>query len=414
MDFTLNQPHDMNFDVVCVAFPSWEGDYVKSTIQLMSELAAHRRVLYVDYQYTIKDVIQAIFKNPFNIPVARILGLKKRLRTISLENGATIYVLSTPPVFPINFIKNISLFERLLGFNAFWQAKSIQKALHKLKSEKYLVVNAFNPSYGIGLFDSFKPHIQTYYCYDEIGASYWAKDHGPRLEAQYMKMVNHVIVSSEGLQNSKKQFNSHIDTVKNGVDFELFHQAFIPLSQKSTKKKIGYIGTIDQRIDYSIIKKLALEFPDTDIIIVGRVLDDMLDVKAQTDPLRELPNIRFEGAKPPSALMEYLKEFHIGIIPFVKNEQTAAIYPMKINEYLAAGLGVVATDFAPLAEFGDAVHIATNTEDFIGATKGLLERDSDQKQLARIEMAKQNSWQQRGKQLNQLLEKIYQKHTNSM
>jgi hypothetical protein len=70
------------------------------------------------------------------------------------------------------------------------------------------------------------------------------------------------------------------------------------------------------------------------------VLDDMSEVKEQTDPLRAIPNIRFEGAKPPTALMEYLKEFHIGIIPFIKNEQTAAIYPMKINEYLAAGLGL--------------------------------------------------------------------------
>ena len=404
----------MEFDVVCVAFPSWEGDYVKSTIQLMSELAAHRRVLYVDYQYTVKDVVQAIFKNPFNIPIARILGFKKRLRTIKLENGATIYVLSTPPVLPINFIKKVPLFEKLLHFNSYWQSSAIQRALKDLNSKNYIVVNAFNPSYGIGLYDSFKPHIQTYYCYDEIGASYWAKDHGPRLEAQYMKMVDHVIVSSEGLQNSKKPFNNHIDTVKNGVDFELFHKAFVPLSQKNAKKKIGYIGTIDQRIDYDILKQLALEFPDTEIIIVGRVLDDMSEVKEQTDPLRAISNIRFEGAKPPTALMEYLKEFHIGIIPFIKNEQTAAIYPMKINEYLAAGLGVVATDFAPLSEFGEAIHVSTNTADFIQAVKDLLEQDSDHKQLARVEIAKQNSWQQRGVQLNHLLETLYPKYTSQV
>lgn len=402
----------MEFDVVCVAFPSWEGDYVKSTIQLMSELAAHRRVLYVDYQYTVKDVVQAIFKNPFHIPIARILGLKKRLRNIKLENGATIYVLSTPPVIPINFIKKVPLFEKLLRFNSFWQARAIQKALKDLNSNNYVVVNAFNPSYGIGLYDSFKPHIQTYYCYDEIGASYWAKDHGPRLEAQYMKMVDHVIVSSEGLQNSKKPFNKHIDTVKNGVDFKLFHKAFVSLSKKNPKKKIGYIGTVDQRIDYNILKRLALEFPDTEIIIVGRVLDDMSEVKEQTDPLRSISNFKFEGAKSPAALMEYLKEFHIGIIPFIKNEQTAAIYPMKINEYLAAGVGVVATDFAPLAEFGEAIHVATNTDHFIEAVRNLLEKDSDDSQSARVAMAKQNSWHQRGLQLNQLLEQLYQKYTN--
>ncbi len=397
----------MKFDVVCVAFPAWEGDYVKSTIQLMSELAAHRRVLYVDYQYTIKDVVQAIFKNPFGIPVARILGLKKRLRSIVLENGATIYVLSTPPVIPINFIKKLSLFDKLLRFNSFWQAKTIQTTLHKLKSKEYMVINAFNPSYGIGLYESFKPHIQTYYCYDEIGASHWAKEHGPRLEAQFMKMAHYVIVSSEGLQNSKKLLNNNIYTIKNGVDFELFHKAFIPLSQKNPKKKIGYIGTIDQRIDYDILKRLALEFPDNEIIIVGRVLDDMSEVKIQTDPLKEIPNIKFEGAKSPSALMEYLKEFHIGIIPFIKNEQTAAIYPMKINEYLEAGLGVVATDFAPLTEFGKAIHVSENIENFIRAVRDLLENDSDDIQQARVEIAQQNSWKQRGLQLDALLEQFY-------
>ena len=88
----------------------------------------------------------------------------------------------------------------------------------------------------------------------------------------------------------KSPFNSHIDTVKNGVDFELFHKAFVSLSQKSIlRKKLEYIGTVDQRIDYDILKRLALEFPDTEIIIVGRVLDDMSEVKEQTEPLKVNP-----------------------------------------------------------------------------------------------------------------------------
>ena len=109
-------------------------------------------------------------------------------------------------LFPLILLKKYPCLKSYCVSILFWQAIAIQKALKELNSKNYLVVNAFNPSYGIGLYDSFKPHIQTYYCYDEIGASYWAKDHGPRLEAQYMKMVDHVIVSSEGLQNSKKSF----------------------------------------------------------------------------------------------------------------------------------------------------------------------------------------------------------------
>jgi glycosyltransferase involved in cell wall biosynthesis len=396
----------MEFDIVCVAFPAWEGNYVKSTIQLMSELATKRRVLYVDYQYTWKDVLQAVFKNPFNIPIKRILGLQKRIRTIELYNGATIYVLSTPPVVPINFIKNTWLFNKMLRFNALGQQKSIKKALKALQFNRFVVVNAFNPAYGLGLFDFFVPHRQVYYCYDEIGASVWAKDHGVRLENQYMTQVDAIVVSSEGLKNAKKVVKKPIFTVKNGVTFDLFYRAFVPVSQKKTPKIIGYIGTLDQRIDYSIFEKLAQQYSEAIIMIVGRVLDDIPEVKEKTDPLRQYPNIQFEGTKPPELLMEYLKIFHIGIIPFLKTEQTAAIYPMKINEYLAAGLGVVATDFAPLTEFESVIAIAHNTETFVEKVGLLLNTDADTNQPARIAMAKSNDWSQRGVQLDTILDKV--------
>ena len=47
-------------DIICIAFPAWEGNYLKSTVQLMKELALSQRVLYVDYAYTWKDFIQSI------------------------------------------------------------------------------------------------------------------------------------------------------------------------------------------------------------------------------------------------------------------------------------------------------------------------------------------------------------------
>ena len=37
--------------LVCLAQPAWDGDYVKSTVRLIEALAAHYRVLYVDYAH---------------------------------------------------------------------------------------------------------------------------------------------------------------------------------------------------------------------------------------------------------------------------------------------------------------------------------------------------------------------------
>ena len=48
---------EKRLDIVCHAFPSWRGDYLKSTVQLMKELAVNHNVLYIDYAYSIKDIL---------------------------------------------------------------------------------------------------------------------------------------------------------------------------------------------------------------------------------------------------------------------------------------------------------------------------------------------------------------------
>jgi len=85
----------------------------------------------------------------------------------------------------------------------------------------------------------------------------------------------------------------------------------------------------------------------------------------------------------------------VGIIPNVKNTQTAAVYPMKINGYLAAGIPVVTTDFAPLDEFTGYISVARSAAEFVHGIEQELKSDNDQKRLARQEIARQNSWNNR-------------------
>ena len=44
-------------DIICVSFPNWEGDYMKTIVQVMTIFGKSNRVLYVDYEYTWKDVL---------------------------------------------------------------------------------------------------------------------------------------------------------------------------------------------------------------------------------------------------------------------------------------------------------------------------------------------------------------------
>jgi len=66
----------------------------------------------------------------------------------------------------------------------------------------------------------------------------------------------------------------------------------------------------------------------------------------------------FYGPKKVQDLPAYLKTFSLGIIPFIKNQFTKGIYPLKINEYLAAGIPVVSTNFGYLEDFETIINIA--------------------------------------------------------
>ncbi|WP_332367908.1 hypothetical protein [Spirosoma telluris] len=71
--------------IVCLGQTTWEGDFQKAVVQLMTELSARHRVLYVDYQYTLKDWAMGVVGRQ-DIPIRQTVRLenpltKKPLRT---------------------------------------------------------------------------------------------------------------------------------------------------------------------------------------------------------------------------------------------------------------------------------------------------------------------------------------------
>ncbi|GAB3939558.1 hypothetical protein GCM10028805_00160 [Spirosoma harenae] len=396
----------MGLDLVCVAFPAWEGNYVKSTVEIMKRMAQRHRILYVDYQYTYKDLLFSLL-NKAKAPVKRMLGLQPRLRNIQLQADKSIYVLTPPPVVPVNFVSNPTWYDRIQRLNAWIIQRSIRRAMKQLGFSKPVVINAFNPFYGNYLVGELDEQRTVYYCYDEISECAWAKNHGARVEQQFLGRVDATITSSVGLAQHKAPWTKQSFLVQNGVDYSAFAAGYLDNTAKSTlPPTIGYIGTIDSRLDYSLLQAIARHFPNAKLVLVGRSVADKPSVDQNLAELRSLPNVELIGAQPPSALPDLLKSFHIGLIPFVRNAQTAAIYPMKINEYLAAGLPVVSTDFAPLEEFKSVVSTAKSIPDFIQAVQAAFETDSVDAQRKRQQRAYQNSWDNRAVEFETILAEI--------
>ena len=242
-------------DIVCVAFPAWRGNYLKSTVQLMTELALlGHRILYVNYAFTWKDFILSWFGKGY-ISWKRLSGVKPRLSIMPLDNGAEIHLLTLPPILPINFLKNPKVYDTINHINVFFIKRTIRKAMQSIGMTSPTVVNAFNPCYGDSLVGKLNESKLIYYCYDDIGSARWASRHGKRLEDAFLKKVDTVIVTSQGLFEKKSKQNAHCYLIKNGVNYELFSQIphVLPISPLEKDKKITEHAFDVSETEYQVV-----------------------------------------------------------------------------------------------------------------------------------------------------------------
>ncbi len=386
-------------NIVCIANPLWEGDYAKTIVELMSVFARENRILYVENAFTIKDMIFGLF-GKIEFPFRRIWSNGNRLREIVLDDGVRVFVLTPPMVFPINFLPPGPIYNGLLKLNGKIITSSIIKALKKMRMLDNLInIVSFNPAVGVKAGRKLGEELLLYHCYDTIEAADWIKKHGEQLEKQMMKMADGVIVTSQGLYEKKKLLAKECFLVKNAVNIKLFSKGFNP--EIHEQKIIGYVGSIDDRLDYELIEYLIQKMHNVTFIFVGRIVD-----RSGERILRKYNNVLLEGNQKVTMLPNYLSKFAVGIIPFLKNEFNKGIYPLKINEYLAAGLPIVSTDFGDLTEFESVIKISESKQQFFEMIVEELDSDTIDKKYNRLQIAEANSWEQRANEISDIIVKL--------
>jgi glycosyltransferase involved in cell wall biosynthesis len=153
------------------------------------------------------------------------------------------------------------------------------------------------------------------------------------------------VTSSNLYRKIAEKRKDNVYLIGNGVDVALFKKAMTdiatPEDVKEVKKPIvGYIGAIDEWLDFDLIKTIATVYHDILIVLLGPVLPK---AKKEVNVLEKFNNIFFVGKKSYDMLPEYLKAFDVCIIPFKINKLTVSANPVKLYEYLASGKNVVST-----------------------------------------------------------------------
>lgn len=385
-------------DIVCIALPAWDGNYMKPIVHLSKQLAREHRVLFVEYAFTAKDAMLALLGKK-EAPLRRFLSRKASLREVTVPDGHPVHVLTPPLMLPTGGLPQGHVYDSAIRVNSQRLLKSVRWAMDQLHMEAPIVVNAFNPVYGEALAGKLDEQLLAYFCYDEIRGTRWNSKHGTAAEEAFLPLTDLVITTSVGLQNARQATHDNCWLIKNGVEFDLFNQGAGPSrTGKHAYPVVGYVGSLDDRVDYKLLETVCLSLPQHTFHFVGRVTDP-----STIAALEHMPNVQFFGAQAPERLPEFLREMDVCLMPFATTTFTRGMYPLKINEYFAAGKPVVSTRFAPLAEFEGDIHYASGPFSFARAIQRASATDNASFRARRIAKARQNDWSARGHAMRQAL-----------
>ncbi|MDH1301114.1 glycosyltransferase [Achromobacter sp. GD03932] len=136
----------------------------------------------------------------------------------------------------------------------------------------------------------------------------------------------------------------------------------------------GYYGALAPWIDFELLEHLADSLPDHVLVIIGPVLDG---ADESLNSLCTRANVRHFPAMEQLDLVPYLQRFDLCLIPFVVNQITNSVSPVKLYEYLAAGKPVIATATEECGRI-PFVKIAVDKDDFVTLVRSssLLEAEA--------------------------------------
>jgi glycosyltransferase involved in cell wall biosynthesis len=212
-------------------------------------------------------------------------------------------------------------------------------------------------------------------------------------ELSLLRRADLVFASSDALHARALAAGATSTLVPNGVDFDRFAAAATtPLPLPSDLEalpppRLLFYGTLGPWVDLALVVGIARARPDWSVVLIGP------PAGADTGSLAGLANVYQLGARPYATLPAYLQHADVCLLPFVQNELTAAVDPLKVYEYLAAGRPVVATPLPALARCGDLIERVTSAPEAVAVIARLLATPADDAtRLRRLAFAAEHTW----------------------
>ena len=388
----MNRQHD----ILCISSIDWDFIW-QGHQEIMSRLAAEgHRVLFIENtgvrQVRVSDIgrIRARLKN-------------WRRGTKGFREERPNLFVHSPLVLPLPY-------SRLAGWiNRQVMMRSLTRWMRATGFSRPIVWTFLPTPLAREVIARIDPVVTIYHCVDEFASSSADARRIVTSEEQLFRDAELVFVTSEKLRERAAKFSEHVHLFPSGVSLEAFGAArdsgvAVPDDLARLPRPVaGYVGGIHQWVDQDLIVAAATRLPDTSFALIGPAQVDVSRLQA-------CPNVHLLGQRPHAEVPAYIQGFDVGLVPYRIADYTANVYPAKMNEYLAMGKPVVATDLPEVHRFNrehdNVVTVGRTADEFAAAVAGAVTPAGDEARRRRIAAAERNGWARRLRDMSALIDEV--------
>ena len=372
-------------DIVCFA-NDWDGDPL-SKKHVMVRLARRNRVLWVNSTGNRRPRASV---GDLRRSAAKIGQFARGMR--QTDEGIHVY----PPIF-------VPLFGSAAArrLNRSLLVGGLRRARQRLGFSAPITWSFLPTSADVA--GALGERLVVYHCVDEY-TEFTGTDGAAvaEMERRLLARADVVIVSSGPLLEAKRRHNPNVHLVTHGVDVEHFRRACSPATAVPAelaalpRPVIGFFGLIADWVDLGLLRRLALARPEWSLVLLGKL-------DADPGPLAGLGNVHLFGRRPYDELPGWCKGFDVAVLPFALNELTLAANPLKLREYLAAGLPVVATPIPEVVRLGELVRTGRDAGEFASRIDELLAAGRRGPDPAASRRMDGESWDEKVRQMSEIV-----------
>jgi len=388
-DTTIGEPTERQMvrcRVIALAPTIWDNQWMNRQ-QILSRLARHHDILYSNGPWSVWDRERERFK------ASRWAGSFERRDGVLVDR---------PPKLLLGWPK-VGMAERLVERLA---VARWRRELDRMGTGP-LIVYVFYPSY-LRFAQLLHADLLVYSPFDLFSRTPSWTPQDAETEHRLLGLCDLVITSSEATRAAlQPQTTKPVFCVPNGADADFFESgakqpppddlAAIP------HPRIGYIGSLNRKVDFRLIANLARAEPGWQFVLMGPMGDFDDESRDALSDCRRLPNVHVLPSRPLADLPKCMGSLDVALMCYRQNTWMDFAFPLKLYEYLAVGLPVVSSPLPSILDRQEYLEIADDADSWRAAIARALDGHGRSTPDARRAEARRNTWDTRVATIETLL-----------